>query len=311
MASKNIKSTSLEEFYREASGFTGKEITALLPPGINKEIGHFNIFDIAETIKEVKRKSAMPYNRRAYYKISLICGKSTAEYADKTIDITHNALLFATPKVPYNWVPKTPDMHGVFCIFTEEFLAQGNRKPNELPIFSTGSIPVFMLNDNEADEIAALFNKMKAEIASDYTYKYELLRTYVWELIHYGQKLQPASATPAGNAGARVAALFLELLERQFPIEFPRQTLALRTAKDFADRLSIHVNYLNKVLKDATGKTTMQLIAARLVIEAKILLKQTNLNISEIAYGLGFEDPAHFSNFFKKHTELTPAAFRS
>lgn len=306
-----MKSTSLEEFYREASGFTGKEVTALLPPGINKEIGHFNIFDIAETIKEVKRKSAMPYNRRAYYKISLIRGKSTAEYADKTIDITQNALLFATPKVPYNWTTEDPHMHGIFCIFTEEFLIRGNRKPEDLPIFRSGSIPVFTLNHKEADEIAMLFNKMKAEIASDYIYKYDLLHTYVWELIHYGQKLQPASATPSANAGSRVTALFLELLERQFPIESPRQTLDLRTAKDFAERLSIHVNYLNKVLKEATGKTTMQLIAARMVQEAKILLKQTNLNISEIAYSLGFEDPAHFSNFFKKHTTLTPHAFRT
>src|SRR5690606_23876938 len=80
---KNIRTSSLEDFYKEAAGFTGKEVEALLPPGINREIGHFNIFDIAETIEEVKRKSVMPYNRRAYYKISLIRGRSRAEYADR------------------------------------------------------------------------------------------------------------------------------------------------------------------------------------------------------------------------------------
>ena len=99
----DIKNITLEEFYREAANFTGRDIDSLLPPGINKEIGHFNVFDIAETIREVKRKKVMPYNRRAYYKISLIRGKNRAEYADKVIDIKTNALLFATPKVPYNW----------------------------------------------------------------------------------------------------------------------------------------------------------------------------------------------------------------
>ena len=99
----NIGNTSLDEFYKELSGLTGQEINSLLPPGINKDIGHFNVFDISETIKAVKRKQEMPYNRRTYYKISLIRGKNRAEYADKVININTNALLFATPKVPYHW----------------------------------------------------------------------------------------------------------------------------------------------------------------------------------------------------------------
>ena len=112
----------LEEFYKEAAAFTGRDIDTLLPPGINKEIGHFNIFDISETIKQVKRKNIMPYNRRAYYKISLIRGKNRAEYADKVIDIEKNALLFATPKVPYHWFPLEENQAGSFCVFTDEFL---------------------------------------------------------------------------------------------------------------------------------------------------------------------------------------------
>ncbi len=143
---KNIKSTSLEEFYKEAEKFTGIHINKLLPPGINKEIGHFNIFDIAETIESVKRKAAMPYNRRAYYKISLIRGKSRAEYADKIIEIEKNALLFATPKVPYHWIPLDKKLHGNFCIFTDEFLIKSKSgvELDELPIFSPGGFPVFL-----------------------------------------------------------------------------------------------------------------------------------------------------------------------
>lgn len=85
----------------------------------------------------------------------------------------------------------------------------------------------------------------------------------------------------------------------------------LRTAKDYADRLAVHVNHLNKVLKENTGKTTTDIISSRVVQEAKILLKQTNWNISEIAYCLGFDEVAHFSNFFKKQTAVAPLKFRS
>jgi len=131
------------------------------------------------------------------------------------------------------------------------------------------------------------------------------------ELVHYGQKLKPITPTDrATNASVRIFTLFIELLERQFPIENTNQTLQLRTPKQFADTLSVHVNHLNRILKETTGKTTTEIIASRITQEAKILLKQTNWNISEIAYSLGFEEVAHFSNSFKKHTALSPVAFR-
>ena len=124
-------------------------------------------------------------------------------------------------------------------------------------------------------------------------------------------RLQPVTALyPAHSASARVTSLFIELLERQFPIETPQQTLQLRTAKDYADRLAVHVNHLNKVLKENTGRTTTDLIGSRVAQEAKVLLKQTNWTISEISDSLGFAEVAHFSNFFKRQTSFSPVAFR-
>jgi AraC family transcriptional regulator, transcriptional activator of pobA len=300
--------TSLEEFY--------KETAQLIPEGINKEIGHFNVFKVSELFAKYKHCSTMPmpYNRRAYYKISLISGRNKAEYADKVIDIEKNALLFATPKIPYNWIPQDMDQSGYFCIFTAEFLVREKSGVilDELPIFKPGGYPVFQLTDAESAGISSIFGKMYAELSSDYAFKYDLLRNYVLELVHYGQKLQPATALyPTHNASARVTSLFIELLERQFPIESARQSLRLRSAKDYAKQLSIHVNHLNKVIKENTGKTTTELIIRRITQEAKILLKQTNWNVSEIAYCLGFEQVAHFSNFFKKQTALSPLVFRS
>lgn len=310
----SIETQTLDDFYKEVAEFTGQDIHLLLPPGIHKDIGHFNVFDISETYKEVKRKQVMPYNRRAYYKISLIRGRNRAEYADKVIEVRKNALLFATPKVPYHWIPQDDNQSGSFCVFTDAFLVKNKSGVvlDQLPIFKSGGYPVFELSDEEAEEIGALFTKMMRDIASDYEYKYDLLRNYVLELIHYGQRLQPATTLHADqNASARIISLFVELLERQFPIESPGQTLKLRSANEYAERLAIHVNHLNKVLKETTGKTTTEIIGSRIVQEAKLLLRQTDWNISEIAYSLGFEEVAHFSNFFKKRTALAPLAFRS
>lgn len=301
-----MKATTIEEFYQQTA--------ELVPEGISKEIGHFNVFDMDVLIERIKGKPAMPYNRRAYYKISLIKGRNRAEYADKVIEIEENALLFATPKVPYHYVPYDTNQSGYFCIFTDEFLVQTKSGVllDELPIFKAGGYPIFQISPEQTEELTGIFRKMTREMSSDYAYKYDLLRNYVVELIHFGQKLQPATALhPAHTASARVSSLFAELLERQFPIESPNQQLKLRTAKDYANRLAIHVNYLNKVLKEQTGKTTTDIISGRIIQEAKLLLKQTNWNISEIAYCLGFEEVAHFSNFFRKQTSLSPMSFRA
>ncbi|PZU87647.1 MAG: AraC family transcriptional regulator [Chryseobacterium sp.] len=305
---------SLEDFYQEIAQKMGKDVESILPKGLQKDIGHFNVFDIAQTIDRLKKTSEMPYNRRKYYKISLIRGKNRAEYADKVISIEKNALLFATPKVPYHYIPEDENQAGNFCVFTEDFFIKdkSHNTLEDLPIFQPGNVPIFEIDDELADEIEQLYKKIKKEIDSDYIFKYDLIRNYVLELIHYGQKLQPASKLSTSNdASIRVVSLFVELLERQFPIETSEQRLQLKTAKDFADRLAIHVNYLNKKLKENTGKTTTEIIADRIIQEAKILLKQTQWNVSEISYALGFEEIAHFSNFFKKKTSLAPLEFRA
>lgn len=297
--------TSIEQFYKQTS--------LVLPEGINKDIGHFNVFQIDDMIAQTRKKGIMPYNRRAYYKISMINGRNRAEYADKVIDIEKNALLFATPKIPYHYVPQDEEQSGYFCIFTSDFLIQNKSGVilDDLPIFQPRGYPIFQLKDEEVEDIMFIFKKMYKELSSDYAYKYDLLRNYVLELIHYGQKLQPATALyPLHTASARVSSLFIELLERQFPIESIHQKLNLRTAKDYADRLAIHVNHLNKVLKENIGQTTTDIISSRIVQEAKILLKQTDWNISEISYCLGFEQVAHFSNFFRKQTTFSPVTFR-
>ena len=105
--------------------------------------------------------------------------------------------------------------------------------------------------------------------------------------------------------------LFLELLERQFPMDDNHGGIRFRSSSDFAKQLNVHVNYLNKVIKDSSGKTTTELISERLLREARVMLKQSSRNVTEIAFSLGFKEITHFNNFFKKHTNLNPLKYRN
>jgi AraC-like DNA-binding protein len=112
------------------------------------------------------------------------------------------------------------------------------------------------------------------------------------------------------NAAVRISSLFMELLERQFPIESPSQQVALRSPSEYAAQMAVHVNHLNRALREVSGKTTTKLIAERLIQEARTLLRNTTWNIGEIGWCLGFEERSHFINFFKKNTRLSPGAYR-
>ena len=308
-----MKPQPLEELYTKLAPVAGAEPGPLRPPGWEREVGHFNVCNVADLMSGYYTKPPMTFDRRAFFKISLLRGRSRVEYADKVVEVEQSALWFTTSRVPYRWLPHDPEQTGYFCIFTDEFLlpAKGGVDVAELPIFQPGGCPVWEVTNPEYVAVEAIFQKMAQEITSAYSYKYELLRAYLLELIYVGQKLQPAPArVPVHSAAARVTAQFAALLERQFPLATPQQQLRLRTATDFANHLALHVNHLNRVLKETTGYTTTALIGSRVAQEAKMLLKHTNWTVSEIADSLGFADVAHFCNFFKRQTGLTPKDFR-
>jgi AraC family transcriptional regulator, transcriptional activator of pobA len=309
-----MESISIKDFYKEICGDTGCQLDYFLENKSHADLGHFNVFEIAKFYFNENPKCEMSYNRRLYYKISLIKGKNLVEYADKTIMIEQQGILFASPKIPYRYSPQDNNQQGMFCVFTKEFMSKSKIGLNieELPIYQPNSDFIYQLSDSQYLDIETIFKKMDAELSSDYPFKYDLLRNVLMELIHTGQKLKPIeSISNTTNAASRITTLFIELLERQFPIENDAQKVLLKNPIEFAKALGIHTNHLNKVLKETTGRSTTEIINGRIAEEAKILLKQTQWNVSEISYSLGFDEVAHFSNFFKKHTALSPLKYRN
>jgi AraC family transcriptional activator of pobA len=310
--------TSLDTFYAALAAQAGTTSQALRPADEHLALGHCNIFDVAEVLRHPPvpapaSLSPLTFDRRSYYKISLIAGSGRATYDDQEIIIEAHSLWFATPQLSFQWEPDAPVRTGYLCVFTAEFLrvAPGPGTWEQLPLLQPGGQRVLEVSPTDYVALDTLFAKMKQVISSDFAYKYDLLRAYLLEVLYCGQQLQPAPPPAAGHsAAARLTAQFTDLLARQFPLASSQQQLRLRTARDFAQVLAVHPNHLNRVLQRTQQVTTTALIAERVAQEAKLLLRQTDWSLAEITDCLGFANVAHFSTFFKRQTGQTPGAFR-
>jgi len=235
-------------------------------------------------------------------------------YADQRVEVNGNFLFFANPHIPYAIELLSPTQTGIGCLFNEEFLQAAGRSQSihESPLFNISARPVLVLDKQQQRLIESLFQRMLVEQDSDYVHKEELVLNYIQLIVHEATKIQPSEIiVNTQGASSRIATLFLALLERQFPIENPHNPLQLRTAQEYANRLSVHVNHLNRAVKAITGKSTTSHIAERIVSEAKALLQHTEWPIAEIAYSLGFEYTTHFNNYFKRVSGTIPKSFRT
>ncbi|MEP7142135.1 MAG: helix-turn-helix domain-containing protein [Ferruginibacter sp.] len=152
---------------------------------------------------------------------------------------------------------------------------------------------------------------MMEEQQTDYAYKDDLIRNYINWIIHESLKLQPSeNYNLHKNASSRITSVFLELPERQFPVENTDSPLQLKAAQDFSKSLNLHVNSLNRAVKAVTGKPTTAHISARIISEARSPLQHTDWTIADIAYAPGFEYPSYFNNYFKRMTGTHPKSRR-
>lgn len=268
----------------------------------------FKAFQIESDSNETRT-----YSRKEFYKICLTTGKSKIHYSDKTFEQEGTILFFGNPHIPYSWETISTTYVGYTILFSAEFFKNSERSESlqQSSFFKIGGTPVLKITSEQRDFLNTIFQKMIAEQESDYLYKDELIRNYISLIIHESLKMEPSENYEQNkNASSRLTSVFLELLERQFPIETTANPLQLKTAQHYAQHLNVHINYLNRAVKEVTGKSTTTHITERIITEAKALLLHTDWSISEIAYALGFEYPTYFNNFFKKQTGTNPKSFR-
>jgi AraC family transcriptional activator of pobA len=272
--------------------------------------GKFNVY----RIEDFQKTTPLPHYRRDFYKISLLTkGEGIISYADRSYNINQTILSFSNPLIPYSWEPSTKNEEGYFCLFKEDFMDNTKRAEglSKSPLFKINGDHVLFPVGETVVFLKSIFEKMIAELHSPYQNKFELLCSYVQILIHEGLKIKPAdSSAHIANSSERISNLFLELLERQFPVVSPYEPIKFKSPGQMAEQLAVHPNHLNRAIRETTGKTTSELITARIIKEAKALLVHSDWDINAIGYGLGFDHSSNFNLYFKKNTGENPGNFR-
>jgi AraC family transcriptional activator of pobA len=184
---------------------------------------------------------------------------------------------------------------------------------NEFPFLLAEIVPPKTLNDADFEELYTLYHQILQEFENDSAYKDRILgNLFLVFLLKIKEKFWlNYNPIEEGDRNSQIVKSFKQLLEREFKqmIE-SSETTSILQAQYFAQQLNLHPNYLNSVIKSKTGTTVNEWIAQRTLSLAKHLLLSSSLSSKEIAYKLGFSEPTHFGRFFKKHTKLSPSAFR-
>lgn len=302
----SIRTETLRDFYHR----TQQEIPADILHGPSR-VGHFNVKQSSAIAKRT------PYNRRDYFKICLSTGvgqENILRYNGQEIPLPHPCLIFTNPSVPASIESRSSSINRFYCLFDNRFI-EGYMRPDiqySCALFNPTLHPVIGVTEEERNKLALYFTEMQSLLATDYPFKSEMIRNLLLLLIHEGIRLQQTRLLPFNSAVTdRVVNGFFQLLNQQFPVDSPENPLKPLSPSWIAEQLHVHVNHLNSVIKKHTGKTTRDIIHQRVISEAKTLLLNTDWNIAEIAYALGFDYPSHFNKYFKQLTSATPMEFRA
>ncbi len=234
--------------------------------------------------------------------VSVDCGLETFKHQRNTIH-------FNFPSQIFSLYDKSDDMFAYYVLFKESFiesLLPLQSIQRQFPFLDYQGIPFFSLDDAEAEEIDALFLKIDGEIKQRKAALKQSIQLYINLILiaanrsYLRQNLSQKLDKTKDNT---LLTRYKKLVSQYF--------ITKRHVSDYAQLLTVTPNHLNKIIKEQTGRTASDFITDMVLMEAKALLKYTELSISEIAYQLDFTDPSHFNKFFKKEVELTPLMYRS
>jgi len=171
---------------------------------------------------------------------------------------------------------------------------------NSLPFFLPGGNHVIQLPQPEIEKIKLLFNLLKA-----FKEDKKLMPGIVHSLLALVSDLHHSSnneTQPYTNSKETMFGKFRGLVAKHFPEQ--------KDVSFYASTLHITPKYLSEILMEVSGKPAKMLIDEHIAMEAKSLLRQTNMSVQEICYWLGYDDTSYFTKVFKKWEGMAPLAYR-
>lgn len=244
-------------------------------------------------------------HRKDYYFLVYVRQGTSRHWVDmQPYTLKPNTFYFTVPHQVHLKEEIKP-VTGTLICFTEEFLTlDDNRLLRKLPLIQNPQ------NGHElclsASDVAFVEETL-TKIITEYRYtgdwQHEMVAAYLRVLLIYLSRLYTEQFSHDPQPDRQLMNRFQALIEARFK--------ELHHVAAYADLLHLSAGHLSEMIKKQSGKTAIEHIHERLVLEAKRLLFHADQSVKEITAQLGFEDASYFNRFFKRLTGQTPVEYRT
>ena len=269
-----------------------------------------SVIDHADFYK--KRPKENIFYRFGFYTISCKKFEGLLKYGKGYYDFSEGSLLFTAPGQVLAPGPDVTVEEG-WALFIHPDLIYGTdlgKKMHQYTFFNYEANEALHISEEEKLIIKDCVAKIEKEYSQNIDkHSQGLIVSNIELLLNYCNRFYDRQFYTRAKVNSDVVQQFEKLVKDYFSQDSLIET-GLPNVKYFASRLNLSPNYLSDLLNKFTGKTTQEHIHLELIDKAKTLLWGTDNSISEIAYGLGFEHPSHFTKLFKSKTGKSPSEYR-
>ena len=262
----------------------------------------------------------MPPFRHEFYALAIKAEGDGKAVSGHFSDFPEGAtIFFNSPFQIISW-DIVPNWSGYYLMFSQDFVAQSrvlDQMLDHFPFLKIDQSIPFEIPAPELERVLAIYQAVWDEYNGTARDKFHVIEAQVFLLLTIIKRLfeQQVDAQEAKSniktADLKLLSRYQTLIQASFYPEAKLQTFAnLHSTSYYAEKLNIHPNHLNAVVKRITGSTALSFVHNHLLTLAKSYLVQTEWSVKEIAFDLHFESPNNFSSFFKRHTGFTPLQYR-
>ena len=278
---------------------------------IQSSIG-FTIFNLKDIGFELPYQS--PSFRPNYFSFLFVKDGIGQYTIDENSFQTHPRTVYFTNPSNYRTFGWSKIEEVYLITFDETFLKEYVSKEvfEEFPFLLTETVSPRIVTDDIYSVVENLYLQIYREYTSHSANKHKIIGHLVAVLLYRIKEYFWSDYNPIyeGNRSSQIVKAFKRLLEKHYRDLSNGKTETVFRVQDYATAQNLHPNYLSNVIKTKTGKPIATWIADKTIAEAKSLLQNTSISIKEITYRLGFSETAHFSNYFKKHVQVSPVQYR-
>ena len=271
--------------------------------GGNEDSFYFDLVRLQDR-EDIPRAFAHRHN---YYHLLWMSRAEGTHMLDfEHFDVRDHSVFFISPGQLHAWASSVRPQGYVINISAAFFVQMFPRADDiaQFPFFHlTCDTPVMYLTQAEHDGLLPLLEEIERETRERREGRFDIVRSYLLVLLTRLRRLYPSNELRRSASPSYALAKRFTLLIESHYLEFG-------TVGQYAEALHVSERQLNDAVKRTVGRTASQVVQDRVALEAKRLLCNSDLAITEIAYQLNFEDPAYFARFFKRHTQSSPGEFR-